>query len=467
MMDGPAATDLPRVLARLDDDLDGALERLFDLLRCQSISTDPAFAAECQKAAEWLAADLGSIGFDARVAPTAGHPIVVGHHPGPQGAPHVLFYGHYDVQPVDPIELWDTDPFAPRIETRADGSRKIVGRGTSDDKGQLMTFVEACRALKSVTGALPCAVTVLIEGEEESGGANLPPFLEEHAETLKADIAIVCDTGMWDRETPAITTMLRGMVGAEITVKAASRDLHSGFYGGAAANPIHILTRALAGLHDDQGRITLPGFYDGVPEIPADVRAQWDALGFSDEAFLGEIGLSHPAGERGMNAMYLTWARPTCEVNGIWGGYTGAGFKTVIPAEAHAKVSFRLVGSQDPEQVRAAFEAQIKAAIPADCSVSFQPKPGAPGTVMPLTDPAFETARQALSEEWGKEAAFIGCGGSIPVVGELKSKLGMDTLLIGFGLEDDAIHSPNEKYELTSFAKGARSFARVLTALGG
>ncbi|MBY8975794.1 M20/M25/M40 family metallo-hydrolase [Rhodobacteraceae bacterium NNCM2] len=457
-------SQLTDVLDTLDTQFDASVERLFTLLRCQSISTDPAFAAECQKAAEMLSEDLESIGFDSRVAPTPGHPMVVAHHDGP--GPHVLFYGHYDVQPVDPIELWHSDPFDPQIVTREDGSKIMVGRGTGDDKGQLMTFIEACRALKSVTGALPCKVTILLEGEEESGGKNLPPFLNEHADELKADIAIVCDTCMWDRETPAITTMLRGMLGQEITVHAASRDLHSGFYGGAAANPIHILSRALAGLHDETGRVTIPGFYDGVPEIPADVQAQWDALDFTNKGFLGEVGLSIPAGEEGYNAMSHTWARPTAEVNGVWGGYTGTGFKTVIPAEAHAKISFRLVGDQDPLKIREAFKKQIRAAIPADCRVEIIDHGASGATVMPLTDPAFETARQALSDEWGKEAAFIGCGGSIPVVGELKRQLGMDTLLIGFGQDDDAIHSPNEKYEMTSFAKGARSFARVLTALG-
>ncbi|MEM9736045.1 MAG: M20/M25/M40 family metallo-hydrolase [Pseudomonadota bacterium] len=457
-------SDLAPVLDHLDQDLDGALSRLFTLLKFQSISTDPAFAPECQKAAEWLAGDLASIGFDARVAPTPGHPMVVAHHDGP--GPHILFYGHYDVQPVDPIELWDADPFDPQLLTRPDGSRLIVGRGTGDDKGQLMTFIEACRALKAVTGALPCRVTIFLEGEEESGGRNLPPFLEAHADELRADIAIVCDTCMWDRKTPAITTMLRGMMGEEITLHAANRDLHSGFYGGAAANPIHLLSRALAGLHDESGRVTVPGFYEGVEPIPAEVKAQWDGLGQSDAAFLSEIGLAHPSGETGYSALELTWARPTAEVNGIWGGYTGAGFKTVIPAEAHAKISFRLVGTQDPDAIREAFRAQIRAALPADCRVEFHPHGGSPATVMPLSDPAFETARQALSAEWGTEAAFIGSGGSIPVVGELKRKLGMDTLLIGFGQEDDAIHSPNEKYELSSFAKGARSFARVLTALG-
>ncbi|MEM1276866.1 MAG: M20/M25/M40 family metallo-hydrolase [Pseudomonadota bacterium] len=458
--------DLSATLDYLDADGEAALERLFALLRCQSISTDPAYAEECQKAADWLAADLTTIGFDARVAPTKGHPIVVGHHDGPAGAPHILFYGHYDVQPVDPIELWHSDPFDPQVVTREDGSQMIVGRGTGDDKGQLMTFIEACRALKTTTGGLPCRVTILLEGEEESGGANLPGFLAEHADELKADIAVICDTGMWDRETPAITTMLRGMLGEELTIHAASRDLHSGFYGGAAANPLRIISTVLAGLHDDSGRVTIPGFYDGVPEIPEEIRRQWGGLGFSDTEFLGEIGLSIPTGEAGKGALEATWARPTAEVNGIWGGYTGAGFKTVIPAEAHAKISFRLVGTQDPLAIREAFRAQIRAALPADCRVTFHGHGASQASVMPLDNPAFETARKALSEEWGKEAAFIGAGGSIPVVGELQSQLGLASLLIGFGQNDDAIHSPNEKYEMRSFRRGARSFVRVLSALG-
>ena len=462
----PTSTDA--VLAHLDADLDNALERLFRLVRFQSVSTDPAYAPECRKAAEWLAGDLDEIGFEARVADTQGHPIVVGHHPGRDGnAPHLLFYGHYDVQPVDPIELWEGEPFAPEIRKREDGSRYIHGRGAADDKGQLMTFVEACRAWKSVAGHLPCRVTVLLEGEEESGGESLPPFLEANREELQAQIALICDTGMFDPQTPAITTMLRGNLADQVTVHAASRDLHSGMYGGAARNPIHVLTRILAEVHSEDGRVTIPGFYEGVPELDPAVKAQWEKLPFSAERFLGDVGLAEPAGERGYSALEHVWARPTAEVNGIWGGYTGAGFKTVIPAEASAKVSFRLVGDQDPERVREAFRQFVRDRLPSDCTAEFKARGGGHATVMPLDDPAFEKARRALSEEWGREAAFIGCGGSIPVVGLLKDRLGMDSLLIGFGNDDDRIHSPNEKYELTSFHKGARSWARVLAALAG
>ena len=454
------------VLAQIDADLERAVERLFRLVRFQSVSTDPAYAPECRKAAEWLAGDLRGIGFDARVADTSGHPIVVGHHPGRDAsAPHLLFYGHYDVQPVDPLGLWQGDPFEPELRTREDGTRYIHGRGAADDKGQLMTFVEACRAWIAATGTLPCRVTVLLEGEEDSGGESLPDFLDAHRDELSADVALICDTGMFDARTPAITTMLRGNVADQVTVHAASRDLHSGMYGGAAQNPIHVLTRILAAMHDDEGRVAIPGFYEGVPELAPEIKAQWDRLGFSPQAFLGEVGLAEPAGRHGYSALEHLWSRPTAEVNGIWGGYTGAGFKTVIPAEAHAKVSFRLVGDQDPEHIRELFRAFVQDRLPADCRASFAARGGGHATVMPTADPAFEKARRALSEEWGREAAFIGCGGSIPVVGLLKSRLGMDSLLIGFGLDDDRIHSPNEKYELTSFHKGARSWARVLAAL--
>ncbi len=459
-------TDPQNALNHLDADADAALERLFELIRIESVSTDPAYADECRKAAEWHVADLESIGFDAKVHATPRHPIVVAHYEGT--GPRVLFYGHYDVQPVDPLDLWTNGaPFEPAILTRDDGIKVIHGRGACDDKGQTMTFIEACRALIATEGTLPCNVTIVLEGEEESGGESLPPFMEDHRDELKADIALVCDTGMWDRETPAITTMLRGNVADQVTIHAASRDLHSGMYGGAAQNPIHILTRVLGAMHADDGHVTIPGFYDGVHDLPDDIKAQWDRLGFSSEKFLGEVGLAEPWGKHGHSALEHVWSRPTAEVNGIWGGYTGDGFKTVIPADAHAKVSFRLVGDQDPEAVRAAFRAFIRDRLPSDCTASFTPRGGGVATVMPLHNPAFEQARQALTEEWGKEAAFIGCGGSIPVVGELKNRLGMDSLLIGFGLEDDNLHSPNEKYDLASFQKGARSWVRVLSAIGG
>ena len=455
---------LDQVLSRIDAQLEPALERLFAFLKIKSISTDPAYAAECKAAADWLAADLATIGFDATVRPTPGHPMVVAHDRSAKGA-SALFYGHYDVQPVDPLELWDHDPFAPFIETRADGTKAIRARGASDDKGQIMVFVEACRAWKAVTGALPIPLSLLIEGEEESGGENLPPFLQAHAEELRADIGLICDTNMWDARTPAIQTMLRGLCGEELVITAADRDLHSGFYGSAAANPNHVLARILADLRDSAGRITIPHFYDGVPELPDALRKQWDSLDFDPSAFLGAIGLSVPAGEKGRSVLEMTWSRPTCEVNGMGGGYQGEGFKTVIPSRASAKISFRLVFDQDPHAIRENFRAFVHERLPADCKVEFIDHGSGRAIRFPIEAPAFAKARKALTDEWGREAVFIGGGGSIPVTHELKTALGMDVVLAGFALDDDRIHSPNEKYELESFRRGMRSWARVLDEL--
>lgn len=456
-------TDSATALAYVEAHLDDSLDRLFALMRVPSISTDPAYAAQCLTAAQQLADELTTLGFDARVAPTPGHPMVVAHHDG--DGPHVLFYGHYDVQPVDPIELWKRDPFDPVLETRGDGTRAIVGRGASDDKGQLRTFIEACRAWKEAAGKLPVRVTILFEGEEESGSESLEPFLHANADELKADFALICDTSMWDTATPGLTIGLRGMAGGQVTVRGPARDLHSGLYGGPARNPIQVLTGILADLKDIDGRVTLSGFYDGVHPLPADVQASWDALGFDATQFLGEVGLSVPAGEVGIGVLEQSWARPTAEINGIWGGYTGEGFKTVIPAEAHAKVSFRLVGDQDPDRVWNAFEAHVRARLPADCTAEFKVRGGSRAISLSSDSPPLAATRAALDAEWGK-SALLASGGSIPVVNSIRSILGMDSVMVGFALNDDNIHSPNEKYDLNSFHKGIRSWVRILDRLG-
>lgn len=454
---------LSDVLARIDADFDKSLERLFALLRIKSISADPTFADDCRKAAEHLAADIASIGFSTEVRPTAGHPAIVGKSNGTGGA-HVLFYGHYDVQPVDPLDLWHRPPFEPVVANHADGRKIIVARGAEDDKGQLMTFVEACRAWKNVTGSLPLNVTILIEGEEEIGSKNFGPFLDKHKKDLAADFVLVCDTGMWDPNTPAITTSLRGLVYDEVKIKAANRDLHSGIFGGGAQNPIRVLTRILGGLFDDNGHITIPGFYDGVKDLPPDIRGQWEKLNLTPESFLKPIGLSVPAGEKDRLLIEQVSSRPTCDINGIFGGYTGEGSKTVIPAEASAKVSFRLVEGQDPEKIRKAFRDFVTARLPADCSAEFIDHAGAPAIALDWGMKPLAAAKRALTDEWGKDALLIGSGASIPIVADFKSTLGLDTVLIGFGLEDDNIHSPNEKYDLQSFHKGIRSWARILAA---
>lgn len=457
-------SDLDKVLAHIDADFDNALDRLFQTVRLKSISTDPAYAAETRACAEWHSKDLESIGFASEVRDTPGHPIVLAKNHEAEGT-KVLFYGHYDVQPADPLELWEGDPFEPKIATLPDGSKEIRGRGASDDKGQMMTFIEACRAWKAVAGKLPIPITILLEGEEESGGANLPGFLDAARDELGADVAMICDTNMWDKETPAITTSLRGLCAEEIFIHAADRDLHSGFYGSAAANPNHILARIIADLRDADGRIQIPGFYDGVPEPSPELLAGWEKLDFSEAAFLGEVGLSIPAGEKGRSVLEQTWSRPTCEVNGMHGGYIGDGFKTVIPAVASAKISFRLVFDQDPHKIRAAFREFVKARVPADCRVEFKEFGSGRAVAFEVSAPAFQRTQQGMSDEWGKEAAFVGGGGSIPVTTMIKEKLGMDVVMAGFGLSDDRIHSPNEKYSLTSFHKGIRSWARVLAAL--
>ena len=455
------------VLARIDETLPQALDRLNNLLRIPSISTDPAYKTDCARAADWLAADLATLGFDAASRPTPGHPMVVAHAKGASSGAgrHLLFYGHYDVQPVDPLNLWHRDPFDPAIEETPKGP-VIRARGASDDKGQLMTFIEACRAWKDVHGTLPGKLTIFLEGEEESGSPSLVPFMRDNAEELKADIALICDTGLHEDKYPAITTMLRGMVKEQITIHAANKDLHSGMYGGAAANPIRVLAKILASLHDDQGRVTLPGFYDDVDDLPDAIRAQWQALPFDHAKFLGDVGLSVPAGEQDRTPLEMLWSRPTCEFNGITGGYTGAGFKTVLPAEARAKVSFRLVSRQDPAKISAAFRALVRAHLPPDCRAEFALDDGnSPASIMEITDPAFEATRAALTDEWGLSAAYVGSGGSIPIAGYFKTVLGMDAMLVGFAKDDDQIHSPNEKYDVESFHKGIRSWARILAKL--
>jgi acetylornithine deacetylase/succinyl-diaminopimelate desuccinylase-like protein len=461
-------TSIDDVLARLEADREGAQARWFDILRIPSVSAQPKHAADCVRAAEWFRDQLTGLGFEAAVRPTAGHPAVVAHHPGPgTGAgPHLLYYGHYDVQPAEPFELWETPPFEPTLRDGPNGPR-VYARGAVDDKGQVMMWLEAFRAWHAATGSMPARITVLIEGEEEVGSVNLKPFVAANRDELRADICVISDTGMWDIDTPGVTTRLRGMVYTQIDIRAASRDLHSGSYGGSALNPINLLTRILGELKDDTGRIQLDGFYDGIPELTNAQAAQWAELGFDESAFLGRIGLSVPSGERGRSGLERLWARPTADINGIWGGYAGPGSKTVIAAEAGAKLSFRLVPGQDPERIAAGLRAFIAERLPADATAEVQVFGSGPAIEIPSDSRWVAAALASLAEEYGRPAVLMGCGGSIPVVDSFRRELGLDSLLIGFGLDDDQVHSPNEKFDIRCFVHGARSHARLLAKLAG
>lgn len=458
---------LDTVLSQIDSDLPEALDRLLTLLRIQSISTDPAFKADCDKAADWLVADLQSIGIQASKRPTTGHPMVVGHvGEAGEGIPHVLFYGHYDVQPVDPLSEWNTPPFEPELQDTPNG-QVIRARGASDDKGQLMTFVEACRAWKKVHGSLPCRITFFFEGEEESGSPSLVPFMEEFKDELKADIALICDTGLVAPGVPSIASQLRGMLKDEFTLTGPRIDLHSGHYGGPGLNPLRELARIVDSFYDSEtGAVAVDGFYEGVTPVSDELMRQWTASGFDADHYLSNAGYTQAHYENSFSLLEQQWARPTLEVNGLWGGYNGAGSKTVIPSKAHCKITCRLVGDMDPDKLRDKIRAHVEARLGPDLTVAWDNDlEGSKASVMDITRPEFAAARAALSDEWGREAVFTGMGGSIPIAGFFKSILGMESLLAGFANEDDAIHSPNEKYDVKSFHKGIRSWARVLDKL--
>ncbi len=454
------------VLRHLEQDFGNAVERYKALLRIPSISTDPAYKDETRRAGQSLTDELAALGFAATLHDTPGHPIIVAHYPGPKDAtgPHLLYYGHYDVQPPEPLELWHSPPFEP-VVVEAEHGPRMVARGAVDDKGQVRTFMEAFRGWKTVHGEIPARITVLLEGEEESGSPSLPPFLETHRADLKADVAIVTDTNSWDIDTPAITYMLRGMMYAEVTLHGPSRDLHSGLYGGAVVNPINALTRILGQLHDDHGRIQIPGFYDDVREIdPAEAKA-WRALDFDEKRFLGEIGLNSSVGESGRTMLERLWSRPTCDINGIWGGYTGPGAKTVIAAHASAKISCRLAVAQDAERVFAGLKNFLESRTPPDCRWEFKRFGASPGIRVETSSPYMTAARAGLKDVYRRDAVLTGIGGSIPVVGWMQDYLGLQSIMVGFGLDDDRIHSPNEKFELKCLKNGILCHAAILARM--
>jgi len=455
------------VLEHAASDFENAVSRYLEFLRIPSVSTDPAYKDEVRRAGAWLEDQFRSLGFEATLHETPGHPILLAHHEGATAdAPHLLYYGHFDVQPPEPLELWESPPFEPATVEGPHG-RRVAARGAVDDKGQVMTFLEAFRAWKAVHGVLPAAITVLLEGEEESGSESLPGFLAEHAGTLReASAAIITDTNAWDIETPAITYRLRGNVYVEVTLSGPSCDLHSGLYGGAVVNPLNAMTEILGQLHGRDGRVQIPGFYDDVQDLSAGERNAWTALNFNEAEFLGEAGLTQSFGEAHYTLLERLWARPTCDLHGIWGGYTGPGSKTVIASEASAKLSFRTVPNQKPAKIVKGLEQFLDARTPPDCKWRVEQFGGSEGILVPMDGPFMQAARAGLKDIFKRPAAMVGCGGSIPVVGHLQKQLGLDSILVGFGLSDDRIHSPNEKFELKCLKNGILSHAAILARMG-
>lgn len=452
-------------LSFLENDKENAVARLCDLLSIPSVSTDPAYEEHIQAGAQWTRQALIDVGLDAEIHATAGHPCVIANTNDEDvmntDAPRVMFYGHYDVQPPDPLELWTTPAFEPTIR---DGA--IYARGASDDKGQVCCFIEALRSWKETHGKFPCRIVVLIEGEEEVGSPNLQPFIAENKDLFPADIVLVSDTHMWDRETVTITYGLRGLLYFDVQLHGPSRDLHSGIYGGILANPATLLTRIIGRLQDDQNRVTIPGFYDDVAELTEDERARWEALNFDEFGdCLTAVGVDTTWGEEGFTTLERKWARPSCDVNGIYGGYMGEGAKTVIPTFAGAKVSFRLPPRQDPRKIARAFEAWLRSFDVGGCRWKITNHGMADPVMVSDDSPFIAAAQRAIEQASGKAPNLVREGATIPVVADFKQALGLNSLLIGFGLTDDCIHSPNEKFELNNFELGCRTHAILLAEL--
>src|SRR6266446_6028938 len=458
-----------------------AQDRLYKLLEIPSISTEPEHADDCLKAANYLGKELAELGFTATrkhdestvglVRETTGRPVVVAHHTGPENGPHLLYYGHYDVQPAgengwnSPQDGWNSPPFKPTLSNNP-RPNSIVARGVADDKGQTWMWLSAIRAWHERIGTMPCPITVVIEGDEETDSVHLDEFIRANSDELRAQVLIASDTEALNINTPAITTSLRGLVYMEVGLKGAERDLHSGLYGGSALDPIYALVSLLGTLKHADGRIQIPGFYDGVQDIRAERRATWD--NFDEKRFLNQVGLSQFDGERGYSALERLWARPAVTIHGVWGGYSGPGIATAIATEARAKVSFRLVPGQNPQSIVEGFKAFMLDRKHADAKLDFRVDCADPATEIPSGSKFFQAAREALQVECdlASPAPLIGCGGSIPVVETIKNEFGAVCLLIGFGVETDNIHSANENFDLGRFHKGVRSHARLLGMLG-
>ena len=448
------------IFREIDARREEILGGLMRLLEIPSVSADPARASDVRRCAEFLAAELRSAGFQSSVEETGGHPAVFAAAQAAGAAPTVLFYGHYDVQPAEPLDKWTTPPFSPAVRGGA-----IYARGASDDKGPLWAHIQALRLWRE-HGGLPVNVIVLLEGEEEIGSPHLRQFLERNRDRLRADVAVLSDTAQFARGMPAITCGLRGLLYMEIVVRGAAFDLHSGSYGGAVPNPANVLVELLASLHDAQGRVNIPGFYDDVAPLSQEERRQWSRLPFDEDRFLRELGLEAGAGEAGYSTLERRWARPTCDINGLTAGYQGPGAKTVIPATASAKVSMRLVPDQDPDRIQEAFERTLRQRCPAGVRLEISRHSAAPACLTRTDSPFMRRAMAAVTRGFGVEPVLIRGGGSVPVVGMLKEVLGVDALLAGFSLPDDREHSPDEKFDLESLRSGMRTAAALYEELG-
>ena len=438
------------------------LEQLINLCAIPSVSTQPDHKQDVAAAARWLENDLERIGFRAQVIETAGHPVVYAEwlHPD-KTKPIVLIYGHYDVQPAEPFELWRTPPFTPTVV-----GGDLYGRGTCDNKGQHFAHIKACESTLAATGSLPCSVKFIIEGEEEIGGPNLPGLIQSHRELLACDVVMISDGALLDMHTPSIEYGLRGLMGLELTVRTAAQDLHSGIFGGNIANPIMVLARLLAEMKNDRGVITIPHFYDDVRILELDERMALSRVPINETTMMSQTGAPGVTGEPGFTVAERLGARPTFEINGMWGGYTGVGAKTVLPAEAHAKITCRLVPYMDPRKIYDLVVAHIKTLMPANCELSITPyHGGARAALIDRKAPQFRAAARAAAKTYGSEPLYILEGGSIPVVNDFQDVLDKPVILLGFGLPTDNLHAPNEHFAIACFEKGIEASIRFLDEL--
>jgi acetylornithine deacetylase/succinyl-diaminopimelate desuccinylase-like protein len=453
--------DLARIEAYLDAHRSDLLEQLKELLRIKSISAQPDHNPDTRRAAVWVRDNLAAMGLASALIETKGHPIVYAEWLGAPGKPTVLVYGHYDVQPPEPLEPWLSPPFEP---TERDGD--LYARGATDDKGQMFTHFKAAEAWLKTSGKLPINVKFVIEGEEEVGGTNLEAYMAEQAGRLSCDYAVISDSSQFAPGAPAITYGLKGLAYFEVLVQGANRDLHSGTYGGAVANPLNALATILASLKGADGRIQIPGFYDSVKPLADWERKQFAALAFSEKDFQADLAVASLEGEAGFTTLERKWARPTCDVNGIYGGYAGPGPKTVLPCKAGAKLSFRLVPDQGPKTVERQFGDHVARVCPKGVTCEIITHHGAPAVLVNTDTPGVKAAVRAIEAGFGTKPVFIREGGSIPIVGLIKEQLGVDTLLLGWGQNDDNLHGPNEKFSIADFHRGIKASAFLMAELG-